>query len=117
MKVWMLALSFVAVLGFTGLANARVAKRGGGIRGTITAVDGATFTMTTGASKKNPNATVMTYKVDTSAATVTGTIAVGANVSVVGSSSPQFIGGQTIQILKATTVKVSGGKKKKTSST
>ena len=102
MKTWMLALSLVAVLGFTALADAKGtkgAKHGHGIKGTITSVNGATFTMTTGVNKKKANAAVQTYTVDSSSASVTGgTLSVGAKVSVVGSQSGEKITASTIKI-------------------
>ena len=108
MKAWMLVVSLVAVLGFTGLADAKGAKHGKAIKGTITAVNGATFTMTTSASKKNLNAAAAeTYEVDSSTATVSGgTLEVGAKVSVTGSMSGKKI--------TALTVKIAGKHKKKT---
>ena len=46
MKRWMLALSFIAALGFAGLADAKVKGGKGGMKGKIESVTGNTFTMT-----------------------------------------------------------------------
>src|ERR1700728_1387678 len=93
MKNWMLALSLMAVLGFTGLADAKGAKNDKGVRGTVaTLVTNANgtvtgFTMTLGGKHKatanaNANANApTTITVDTTTAMVTGTLAVGAKVS------------------------------------
>lgn len=114
MKAWMLALSFVAVLGFSSLADAKGAKHDKGIKGTITAINGATFTMTAKPSKKNPNAAGQTYTVNTSSATITGgTLAVGQTVSVAGSQSVSQANGQTLTTITAATVKIVGHSKKK----
>jgi hypothetical protein len=115
MKTWMLALSLIAVLGFTGMAQAK-GKKGKGVKGTVaTVVTDANgkvtgFTMNVGHHKKNANANAAaptTITVDSSSATVTGTLAVGAKVSVEGA--------QTGDNITATSVTVSKGHKKKAS--
>ena len=72
MKNWMIALTIVSMLGFTGLANAKdKSKTGhGGMHGKITAVTDTSFTMTVG-GKKNPHS-------------VTVTLAAGATVMIDG---------------------------------
>jgi RNase P/RNase MRP subunit p29 len=109
MKAWMLVLSLVALMSFTGLADAK-GKHGNGIRGTIVSVTGNTFTMTLHAKKsKTADATApaapATVTVDATAATITGALAPGAKVEVVGSQNGDKI--------TATAVTVHTGHKKK----
>jgi hypothetical protein len=101
MKTWMLVLSLVAVLGFTGLADAKGVKKDKGIKGTIVSVTGKSFTMTLHAGKKNANANPTTITVDTTNATVTGDLAAGAKVTVVGSQSGDKITATTVKVGKA----------------
>ena len=63
MKIWMTAIVLLLVAGLAGVAEA--AKKDKGVKGQITAIDGAKVTVSTG-GKKNP----MTVDVTTDANTV-----------------------------------------------
>jgi hypothetical protein len=113
MKSWMLALSLVVVIGFSGFVDAKEkGKKGGkGLKGTIATLTTSPvgFTMTLNAGKKkDPTATAATVTVITTGATITGgTPAVGAKVSVVGSESAGVITATQVTIAEK-----KGGKKK-----
>ena len=91
----------MAVLSFTGLADAKHAKRNKPIRGTIATLNGNTFTLTTGGGGKKSTKPVVTYTIDSSTAKITGgTLAVGEKVSVTGTISGTNITAFTVKLGK-----------------
>ena len=123
MKAWMLALSFVAVLGMTGLADAKGKNGKGGIRGKIESVTGNSFTITVGKhGKKNAAAAdaaaaaaapkSMTVKFDDKTTITVNGAAGKIDASMVG-KRVSVIGGTTGDTITATQITVTDGHHKK----
>lgn len=102
MKHWIVALTIVSMLGFTGLANAKGKKGGHGMKGKITAVSDNSFTMSTG-GKKNPHtvtvslATGATLIVDGVAGKITADM-VGKMASVTGAENAGAVSATAVTV-------------------
>ena len=117
MKTWMLALSLIAVLGMTGLADAKNKGKDKGTKGKIETVAAGSFTMTVGhKGKKNANAAAaqsMTVKFD-------ATTLISINGAAGGKIGPSMVGKHVIvtggtngNTITATKITISDGKKGK----
>ena len=105
MKTWIIALAMVAVLGMSGLANAKTEcgkKHDKGVHGKIATVDASSFTITTG-GKKNPQTLTVKFDANTTVMIdgVAGKLdssAIGKTCKIVGSNDGTTVTATSITI-------------------